>query len=119
MDVKFMVTTIVGAAMFPFIIRLLWGHFTKEFGTFGGFMSALWIVGVMWALNHGYTHANGAGLIYQTGGWVDMGLAAGIGLLVASIIQGAKFDNHTTTNVLGAILGGLIGGLILAFTMVG
>lgn len=117
MDVKFMITTVVGAAMFPFIIRLLWGHFTKEFGTFGGFMSALWIVGVMWALNHGYAHANGAGLIYQTGGWVDMGLAAGIGLLVASVLQGAKVDKHTTTNILGAFIGALIAGLILAFTM--
>lgn len=112
------ITTLVGAALFPFIIRLLWGHFEEQFGVFGGFMSALFIVGVMWALNHGFTNLHGGGLIFQTGGWVDMGTAAGVGLLVASIMQGSKFDNHTATNVLAAIVGGLIGGLILAFTLV-
>ena len=118
MAVQQIITTVVGAALFPFIIRLLWGHFVEEFGAFGGFMSALWIVGVMWALNHGFTNLYGGGLIYQTGGWVDMGTAAGVGLLVASVMQGAKVDNHTTTNVLAAIVGGIIGGLILAFTLV-
>lgn len=118
MTLQYAITTFVGAALFPFIIRLVWGHFTNEFGTFGGFMSALWIVGVMWALNHGYANNHAGGLIYQTGGWVDMGTAAGVGLLVASLTNGAKFDEHTTRNIVGALLGGLIGGLILAFTFV-
>ena len=117
MNIYLALATVVGAALFPFIIRLVWGHFTDEFGTFGGFLSALFIVGVMWALNHGYAHVNGGGLIYQTGVWVDMGTAAGVGLLVASILQGPKFDKHTKTNILGALLGGLIAGLIIAFTM--
>ena len=114
MNIYLAIATVVGAALFPFIIRLVWGHFTDEFGTFGGFLSALFIVGVMWALNHGYTHINGGGLIHQTGVWVDMGTAAGVGLLVASVLQ---VDKYTKTNLLGALLGGLIAGLIIAFTM--
>lgn len=118
MELYQVITTVVGAAMFPFLIRLLWGHFEEEFGVFGGFMSALFIVGVMWAVNHGFANPNGGGLIFQTGVWVDMGVAAGVGLLVASIMQGAKFDNHTMTNVLGAIVGGLIGGFVLALAFI-
>lgn len=118
MTLQLAIATIVGAALFPFIIRLVWGKLVEEFGTFGGFLAALFIVGVMWALNHGFANVNGGGLIKQTGVWVDMGTAAGIGILVASLLQGAKFDKHTQTNILGAVLGGLIGGLILAFAMV-
>lgn len=115
MTVTQIVTTLVGAALFPFVIRLVWGHFTDNFGAFGGFMAALWIVGLMWALNHGYATINGgSGLIHQTGAWVDMGTAAGVGLIVASMGRGAKFDSHTGMNVIAAIVGGIIGGLILA-----
>ncbi|NLW29492.1 MAG: hypothetical protein GXY98_06340 [Erysipelothrix sp.] len=115
MTLEHIVTTLVGAALFPFVIRLLWGHFTDEFGPFGGFMSALWIVGSMWALNHGYSTINGGnGLIYQSGAWVDMGTAAGVGLIVASMARGAKFDAHSSRNVIAAIIGGILGGLILA-----
>ncbi len=112
------ITTLVGAALFPFVIRLAWGKLVDEFGTFGGFMAALFIVGVMWALNHGFGNPNGGGLIFQTGAWVDMGTAAGVGLLVASSMQGAKVDNHTVNNIVAAIVGGIIGGLFLALALV-
>lgn len=118
MTVQLAISTLVGAALFPFIIRLVWGKLIEEFGTFGGFMAALWIVGVMWALNHGWPHANGGGLIKQTGYWVDMGTAAGVGLLFASLLRGAKFDEHTSRNILAAVLGGIIAGLVLAFASV-
>ena len=88
MTIQLAIATFFGAAMFPFLIRMLWGRFVDKFGEIGGFLSALFIVGVMWAVNHGY------GLIYQTGAWVDMGTAAGVGLLVASLLTGAKFGTN-------------------------
>lgn len=108
-SVQLMLTTIVGGFAFPFLIRLMWGKLVENFGTFGGWMAALFIVGTMWTMNHG------AGLIYQTGtAWVDMGLAAGIGLLVASVYGGAKFSK-AVPNILAAIVGGVLGGLLLSF----
>lgn len=111
MNFNLAIATFVGAAIFPFLIRLVWGHFVKEFGTFGGFLSALFIVGSAWAMNHG------AGQIYQSGAaWVDMGFAAGVGLLVASLLRGAKFDQATKTNLLAALCGGILGGLFLTLS---
>lgn len=120
MTVGLIATTFVGAFIFPFVIRLLWGHLEKTYGPIGGIMAALFIVGVIWTLNHGFvgTSGNQAGLIYQAGAWVDMGLAAGVGLIVASMARGAKFDNHTSRNVAGAIVGGLLAGLLLAIVNV-
>lgn len=111
MTIELGIATFVGAAMFPFIIRMIWGRFVEKFGEIGGFLSALFIVGVMWAINHGY------GLIHQTGAWVDMGLAAGVGLLVASLVTGGEFDKHTTRNIAAAIIGGIIAGLVLNFAL--
>lgn len=107
MTVQLGIATFVGAAMFPFLIRMLWGRFVEKFGEIGGFLSALFIVGVMWAVNHGF------GMIHQTGAWVDMGLAAGVGLLVCSLMRGAKWDEHTTRNVVSAIIGGILAGIVL------
>lgn len=107
MTIQYAIATFVGAAMFPFIIRMIWGRFVEKFGEIGGFLSALFIVGVMWAVNHGIP------LFHQTGAWVDMGLAAGVGLLTASLLTGAKWDEHTTRNVICAIVGGILAGLIL------
>ena len=112
MTLQLAVATFFGAAMFPFLIRMLWGRFVDKFGEIGGFLSALFIVGVMWAVNHGY------GLIYQTGAWVDMGTAAGIGLLTASLLTGAKFDEHTTRNIVSALIGGILAGIILNLALV-
>lgn len=109
MTIQLGIATFAGAAMFPFLIRMIWGRFVDNHGEFGGFLSALFIVGVMWALNHGF------GLIHQTGAWVDMGLAAGVGLLVASLLTGAKWDEGTTRNVVAAIVGGILAGLVINF----
>ena len=50
MTIQLGIATFVGAAMFPFIIRMIWGRFVEKFGEIGGFLSALFIVGVMWAI---------------------------------------------------------------------
>lgn len=101
------ITTMAGAFIFPFLIRLLWGKFVEDFGPIGGWMAAAFIVGLAWTLNHG------VGLIVQTGAWVDMAFAAGVGLFVASAISGDHVGKGLT-NALFAIIGGTLGGFILS-----
>ena len=101
--------TIGGAFIFPFLIRLLWGKLVVNFGTFGGWMAAAFVVGTTWTLNHG------TGMITQSGGaWVDMAFAAASGLLVASVVRGGSFTK-TLPNLLAALVGGILGGVLLSF----
>lgn len=46
--------------------------------------------------------------------WVDMGLAAGVGVFVASAARGGKVGK-ATNNIFAALVGGILGGLILSF----
>ena len=109
MTIQQAIATVVGAAIFPFLIRLLWGKLVDNFGAFGGWMAAAFIVGTTWALNHG------TGMITQSGGaWVDMAFAAASGLLVASVLRGGSFSK-SVPNILAAIVGGILGGLFLSF----
>lgn len=101
------VTTVSGAFIFPFLIRLVWGQMVEDWGTIGGWMAAGFIVGTTWALNHG------VGLIVQTGAWVDMAWAAGVGLFVASSLAGDNFQKGLV-NVFFALVGGTLGGFILS-----
>ena len=101
------VTTFSGAFIFPFLIRLVWGQMVEDWGTIGGWMAAGFIVGTTWAINHG------VGLIVQTGAWVDMAWAAGIGLFVASALAGDNFQKGLV-NVFFALVGGTLGGFILS-----
>lgn len=107
MTVQNIVTTLAGAFLFPFMIRLLWGKFVEDFGPIGGWMAAGFIVGTAWTINHG------VGLIVQTGAWVDMAWAAGIGLFVASAISGDHVGKGLV-NAVFAIIGGVLGGFILS-----
>jgi len=109
MKIELAVATIVGAAIFPFLIRILWGKLCETFGPIGGWMAAGFIVGTTWTLNHLM------GLITQSGdAWIDMGLAAGVGLLVASTLAGGKITK-AVPNIVAAIVAGVLGGLILSF----
>ncbi|MGT2811509.1 Lin0368 family putative glycerol transporter subunit [Streptococcus minor] len=111
MTVQQAIATVVGAFIFPFTIRLMWGKMVEYWGPIGGWVAAAMIVGTIWTLNHG------VGLMTQSGdAWVDMGLAAGVGVFVASVARGAK-AHKATTNILAAIVGGLLGGLILSFIL--
>lgn len=111
MTIEHAVATIVGAAIFPFLLRLLWGKLCDNFGPFGGWLAAGFIVGTTWTLNHAL------GLIVQSGEvWIDMGLAAGVGLLTASTLAGGKFGK-ALPNVAAAFVGALIGGLLLSFVL--
>lgn len=109
MTIQQAIATIAGGFLFPFLIRLTWGKLVDHFGPIGGWMAAGFIVGTAWAINHG------TGLIFQSGTvWVDMGLAAGVGLLVASALRGGKVSK-AMPNIFAALVGGIIGGLILSF----
>ena len=111
MTIQQAIATIVGAFIFPFVIRLMWGKMVEHWGAIGGWMAASMIVGTIWTLNHG------VGLMTQSGAvWVDMGLAAGIGLFVASAARGGKVG-EATNNLLAALVGGILGGLILSFIL--
>lgn len=102
-------TTVVGGFLFPFAIRMMWGKMVESWGPAGGFMAAAFIVGTVWTINHGLAQP----LIKQTGAWVDMAWAAGIGLIPATMVLGGKLSK-AWTNILAAITGGIIGGFLLA-----
>lgn len=102
------ISTIAGAFIFPFLIRLCWGKLVDTFGPAGGWLAAGFIVGTTWCINHG------VGMIYQSGvAWIDMAWAAGVGLLVASTVAGDDFGKAMPT-VINAIIGGCLGGFLLS-----
>lgn len=108
------ITTMVGAALFPLMIRLVWGRFVDDIGPLGGLLAAGFIVGLMWLVNHGIPSG---GLIFQTGAWVDMGLAAGVGCLTADLLTSDHKFAGALPKILAAILGGLLAGLVLSFAL--
>ena len=111
MKIELAVATIVGAAIFPFLLRILWGKLVENFGPIGGWMAAGFIVGTTWTLNH-YM-----GLITQSGtAWIDMGTAAGVGMLTVSTLAGGKITK-AVPNIIAALVAGVLGGLILSFVL--
>lgn len=106
-------TTIMGAFLLPFFIRLLWGRFVNKLGAIGGFLAAITVVGTIWILDHGMKNH----LIQQgSSGWIDMGLAAAVGAFTASAITGGKVKK-SFTNLGSAVIGGVISGIILLYIM--
>lgn len=105
------ITTICGAFIFPFIIRLMWGRFVKVGGVIGGFVAAFVIVGTMWLLNHGVKNH----LIVQSGViWIDMAWPAAIGIFTASVVAGGKIKK-SFINIGAALVGGILSGVVLTF----
>ena len=106
MELNQIISTIVGGFLFPFLIATMWGRLVEAFGPIGGWMAAGFVVGTMWAMNHGL------GMIHQSGtAWIDMAWAAGTGLFLADLFAGKKINGST---ILAGILGGIIGGFILS-----
>lgn len=109
MSMGLAVATIVGGFLFPFSIRMMWGKMVENWGPIGGWMAAAFIVGTTWAINHGLETP----MITQSGGWIDMAWAAGIGLFVASALTGGKVSK-ALPNVGAAVVGGVAGGFLLS-----
>ncbi|TDT50347.1 Lin0368 family putative glycerol transporter subunit [Fonticella tunisiensis] len=108
MTLKLAIATFVGAFIFPFLIRLLWGKMVENWGAIGGWMAAGFIVGTTWLLNHGI------GMINQSGkAWIDMAWAAGTGLIAASVYSGDKFKKAIPT-IACAVVGGVFAGFMLS-----
>lgn len=104
------IATFAGGFLFPFTIRMIWGKMIDSWGPIGGWMAATFIVGTVWTINHGISSP----MIFQSGvSWVDMGLAAGIGVYAASAAMGGKI-RKSLVNVLGAVTGGIAAGLLLS-----
>ena len=102
---KFVKST-VGFAIAGMFVMSIWGDWAGAYGNVGGWMAAAFIVGTMWALNHGL------GMVYQSGtAWIDMAWAAATGLFFADVFAGKKINGST---ILAGILGGIIGGFVLS-----
>lgn len=105
-------TTIFGGALFPFMIAVAWGKMVENFGNIGGWVAGFWIVGVSWLLNHGL------GLHYEPGvavggPWIDMALAAAVGMFVFSTLMGGK-PAKAVPALISSLLAGILGGAVLA-----
>lgn len=104
------IATIFAGFLFPFMIRMIWDHLVDEFRGMGGWISAAFIVGTLWIANHGLENP----MITQSGGaWVDMALAGGIGVYVATIARGKEIRG-SLTNIAAAVVGSLLGGWLLS-----
>lgn len=100
---------LLGSFLLPFLILQIWGRLVKRYGALGGFLSALVTVAPMWLLNHGLTSP----LIYQSSSvFVDMGMAAGMGILVAGLASGQSLSSYRLT-LPAALLGGSLAGIVL------
>ncbi|MEJ8552701.1 Lin0368 family putative glycerol transporter subunit [Tepidibacter sp. Z1-5] len=110
MTIKLAIGTFVGAFIFPFMIRLVWGNLVEDFGPIGGWMAAAFIVGLCWTLNHG------VGAIHQMdgGAWIDMAWAAGIGLWAAAIVADKADVGKSIPTMVCSLIGGTLGGFFLS-----
>lgn len=113
MSINLAIATIAGGFILPFVIRIAWEPMVKYFGAAGGFMATAFIVGTIWCLNHGIATP----LITQSGSaWVDMALAAGVGVFVASVVRGGSVKK-AAPHILAAGIAGVIGGLLLSLLL--
>ncbi|MDN6729760.1 MAG: hypothetical protein L0L57_06255 [Alkalibacterium sp.] len=105
------IATMAGGFLFPFLIRILWGKMVDDFGPFGGWMAAAFIVGTVWSINHGISSP----MITQSegGAWIDMAVAAAVGVYVASVVRGGKVG-PSMKNIASGVTGGILAGLILS-----
>ncbi|MGE5581271.1 MAG: Lin0368 family putative glycerol transporter subunit [Bacillota bacterium] len=121
MSIYGVVTTLVGAFTFPFLICMCWGKLVEKMGPAGGWIAAGFIVGTMWTINHalpgvgfGTSQTVVNNLIVQGANapWVDMAWAAGTGVFVNGIYNGGKVSKAMPT-LICVLLGGICGGIVL------
>ena len=107
MTIQLAFATILGGAVFAFLCNFVWGKLVDNFGPIGGWVAAGALVGTTWALNHGIN------LVYQSGKiWMDMAIAACVGAIVCTCMNGGKLSKAMPT-LCGAIVGGIIAGSAL------
>lgn len=105
------IATVFGGFLFPFAIRMMWDKMIDEWGPIGAWMAAAFIVGTVWTINHGLENP----MITQSGGvWIDMAVAGGVGVFVATVVRGGKIK-QSLVHIGAAVFGGLLAGLLLSF----
>lgn len=105
------IATVFGGFLFPFAIRMMWDKMIDEWGSIGAFMAAAFIVGTVWSINHGLENP----MITQSGGvWVDMAVAGGVGVFVATVVRGGNIK-QSLPHIGAAVTGGVLAGLLLSF----
>lgn len=119
MSGKEMIITFLGAMMYSFVINKFFNEFIKDNAIYNGYFTSFSLIGLFWLLNHGID----SHMIVQSGPiWIDMALAAGIGVMIKSIFQ--LKNKNQTLNILKlinwslliqAIVGGTLAGIILHF----
>lgn len=117
MSGKEMIITFLGAMMYSFVINRFFNEFIKDNVIYNGYFTSFSLIGLFWLLNHGID----SHMIVQSGPiWIDMALAAGIGVMIKSILQLKK--NYSSRKILQlinwslllqALLGGTLAGIIL------
>lgn len=114
MTIQLAIATLIGGFIFPFVIRMAWGRMVDNWGPIGGWMAAAFIVGTVWCINHGIATP----MITQSGTvWVDQGLAAGVGVWVASALTGGS-KCKSVKNIVAAVSAGIVGGYVLSLFLV-
>lgn len=109
MSVVQIVGTIAGGFLLPFAALQIWGRLVEWRGAWGGILAAVVIIAPVWLLSHGLTSP----LIYQSSSvFVDMGMAAGMGILVAGLASGQSLSSYRLT-LPAALLGGVLAGIVL------
>ena len=129
------IASVFGAFAATFAVLICWPKLVKDFGAAGGILSAAFLIGTFWLLNHklpGFGinpdqikdasgHVQQFGLInqafYGCCPWVDMGSAIFCGFWVHCLV-GAKRGTRralvveSLPRIFWALLGGVIGGVL-------
>ena len=129
------ISSIFGAFIATFAVLICWPKLVKDFGPIGGFLSAAFLIGSFWLLNHklpGFGinpdqikdaagNVQQFGLInqafYAASPWVDMGSAIFCGFWVHGLV-GAKrgtrgaLVKESLPRIFWALLGGILGGVL-------
>ena len=133
------ITSIFGAFCVTFAVLICWPKLVKDFGPIGGFLSAAFIIGTCWIINHklpGFGFMTGLstdtagnmmqyGLIHQglrgAAPWVDMGFAIGVGFVTFDLLTAKKGSRSVLvkeafprwlTIIIGGVTGGILAGLV-------
>ncbi|WP_303974970.1 hypothetical protein [Streptococcus merionis] len=109
MTFEYVLTTILGGFILPFLILLILDRCLKQWKLKGGFLGLFMIIGTTWFLNHGKANP----FIHQVGPhFIDMGLATGVGVIAFGLFSGGSW-RETLPNLLAALTGGVIAGVFL------
>ncbi|MCT4544799.1 MAG: hypothetical protein N4A63_14785 [Vallitalea sp.] len=103
--------TFIGSMIAGILVFSVWGKLAGDYGLIGGWLAALFTIGLSWSLCH-YV-----GTIYNRDGaaWVDLGLPVGVAGTTMGMFNGQPLGNALPTLavlIIGAILGGVAAAIV-------